>query len=209
MGLVAWRHVGSSQTGIEPMSPALAGRILTTDPPGKSFFFFPFFAAMCSSSVHPNQPSFNQSPGLLQDHLNRFLYFLSSPPLNTVINMQKPEWSFWDTSSFLCWNPYNGLHFTQDKTQTLPRACRPYRLLAWLLSSAPLPLCTPAPSSSLLCQWHATHVCLRGFTHVSPYAQNILCLHSPLFMSLHFCCNVSFLERSYLSLSLVLLGSFS
>ena len=30
------------------------------------------------------------------------------------------------------------------------------------------------------------HVCLRAFTHVSPYAQNILCLHSRLFVSLHF-----------------------
>ena len=30
------------------------------------------------------------------------------------------------------------------------------------------------------------HICLRAFTHVSPYAQNILCLHSRLFVSLHF-----------------------
>ena len=36
MGLVAPWHVGSSWTGIEPMSPALAGGFLTTAPPGKS-----------------------------------------------------------------------------------------------------------------------------------------------------------------------------
>ena len=35
-GLVAPRHVGSSQTGIEPMCSALAGRFLTTAPPEKS-----------------------------------------------------------------------------------------------------------------------------------------------------------------------------
>ena len=35
-GLVAPRHVGSSRTGLEPMSPALAGRFLTTAPPEKS-----------------------------------------------------------------------------------------------------------------------------------------------------------------------------
>ena len=36
MGLVAPRHVGSSRTrGDLPMSPALAGGFLTTEPPGK------------------------------------------------------------------------------------------------------------------------------------------------------------------------------
>ena len=41
MGLVALRHVGSSQirdlrgSGIEPVSPALAGGFLTPEPPGK------------------------------------------------------------------------------------------------------------------------------------------------------------------------------
>ena len=35
-GLVAPWHVGSSGTGIEPVSPALAGGFLTTGPPGKS-----------------------------------------------------------------------------------------------------------------------------------------------------------------------------
>ena len=34
-GLVALQHVGSSQTGMEPMSPALAGKFCTTEPPGK------------------------------------------------------------------------------------------------------------------------------------------------------------------------------
>ena len=35
MGLVAPRHVGSSGPGIELGSPALAGRLLTTDPSAK------------------------------------------------------------------------------------------------------------------------------------------------------------------------------
>ena len=35
MGLVAPRHVGSSWTGIEPVSPALAGGFSTPAPPGK------------------------------------------------------------------------------------------------------------------------------------------------------------------------------
>ena len=34
-GLVALWHMGSSQTGIEPVSPALAGRVLATVPPEK------------------------------------------------------------------------------------------------------------------------------------------------------------------------------
>ena len=40
MRLVALLHVEFSEAGIEPMSPALAGRFLTTGPPGKSPFFF-------------------------------------------------------------------------------------------------------------------------------------------------------------------------
>ena len=35
-GLVASRHVDLPRPGIEPLSPALAGRSLTTGPPGKS-----------------------------------------------------------------------------------------------------------------------------------------------------------------------------
>ena len=35
MGLVALRHMGSSQTGIEPVSAVLAGRVLATVPPEK------------------------------------------------------------------------------------------------------------------------------------------------------------------------------
>ena len=35
MGLVALRHVESSWTRTEPMSPALAGRFFTTKPPAK------------------------------------------------------------------------------------------------------------------------------------------------------------------------------
>ena len=36
MGILALRHVGSSGPGLKPASPALAGRFLTTAPPGKS-----------------------------------------------------------------------------------------------------------------------------------------------------------------------------
>ena len=35
MGLAALRRVGSSWTGIDPMSPALAGGLSTTGPPGE------------------------------------------------------------------------------------------------------------------------------------------------------------------------------
>ena len=37
-GSVALRHVGSFQEVIEPVSPALAGRCPTTEPPGKPSF---------------------------------------------------------------------------------------------------------------------------------------------------------------------------
>ena len=37
MGLVALQHVESFGPGIQPMAPALAGRLLTSRPPGKSF----------------------------------------------------------------------------------------------------------------------------------------------------------------------------
>ena len=36
MGLVALKHVDLPRSGIVPVSPALAGRFLTTGPPGKS-----------------------------------------------------------------------------------------------------------------------------------------------------------------------------
>ena len=35
MGLVVPRHVGSSQTRVEPVSPGMAGRFFTTEPSGK------------------------------------------------------------------------------------------------------------------------------------------------------------------------------
>ena len=38
MGLVAPRHVDLSRPGLEPMSPALAGRFPTTAPPGKPYY---------------------------------------------------------------------------------------------------------------------------------------------------------------------------
>ena len=38
--LVALHPGGSSRPGIEPMSPALAGRFFTTEPPGKPFLRF-------------------------------------------------------------------------------------------------------------------------------------------------------------------------
>ena len=34
MGLVVPRHVESSRTGMKPVSPGLASRFLTTEPPG-------------------------------------------------------------------------------------------------------------------------------------------------------------------------------
>ena len=37
--LVALPHVGSSQIGIEPVSPELAGGFLTTGPPGRSLLY--------------------------------------------------------------------------------------------------------------------------------------------------------------------------
>ena len=37
--LIALRHVGSFRSGIEPMSPVLAGRFFTTEPPGKPHIF--------------------------------------------------------------------------------------------------------------------------------------------------------------------------
>ena len=36
-GLVTPQHVGSTLTGIKPMSPVLAGGFLTTGPPGKLY----------------------------------------------------------------------------------------------------------------------------------------------------------------------------
>ena len=42
MGLVALRHVYLSGPGIEPQSPALAGRFLSTVPPGKSQIIFQY-----------------------------------------------------------------------------------------------------------------------------------------------------------------------
>ena len=41
-GLFALRHVGSSQTRIKPKFPALAGRFLTTGPPGKPQYSYLF-----------------------------------------------------------------------------------------------------------------------------------------------------------------------
>ena len=35
-GIVGPQHVESPRPGMEPVSPALAGRFLTTEPPGKS-----------------------------------------------------------------------------------------------------------------------------------------------------------------------------
>jgi len=37
MGLLTPGHVGSSRTGIEPMSPALAGRFFTSESLGKPY----------------------------------------------------------------------------------------------------------------------------------------------------------------------------
>ena len=62
MGLVALRHVWSSQTRIEPMSPALAGRFLTPELPGKpqslSFFPFPPTPSLLTSVAFSSFPLF-------------------------------------------------------------------------------------------------------------------------------------------------------
>ena len=42
MGLVALQCVGFARSGIEPVSPALAGGFFTIEPPGKPLFFFFF-----------------------------------------------------------------------------------------------------------------------------------------------------------------------
>ena len=52
MGLVAPRHVSSSQTGLEPMSPALAGRFLTTAPPRKSLIVVLICISLISNVEH-------------------------------------------------------------------------------------------------------------------------------------------------------------
>ena len=57
MGLVAPWHVGLPEPGIEPMSPALAGRFLTTESPGKpqinlSLIFFFVVQQVLLSETH-------------------------------------------------------------------------------------------------------------------------------------------------------------
>ena len=55
MGLVAPQFVYSSQTGTEPMSPALAGRFFTTEPPGKAMIsrFILYFYHYIKKQVLP------------------------------------------------------------------------------------------------------------------------------------------------------------
>ena len=50
MGLVAQRHVESSRTRDQTVSPALAGGFLTTRPPGKSSYVSSEQWPSCSSS---------------------------------------------------------------------------------------------------------------------------------------------------------------
>ena len=42
-----WRHVESSQTGVELMSPALAGGFCTTKPPGKAYTIVSWLVFLC------------------------------------------------------------------------------------------------------------------------------------------------------------------
>ena len=58
-GLVAPRHVGSSRTRAQTRDPALAGRFLTTAPPGKPPYFFSMtenfiYTDTCSSWIYKN-----------------------------------------------------------------------------------------------------------------------------------------------------------
>ena len=59
-GLVAPLHMGSSQTRVEPVCPSLAGRFLTTGPPGESWPHFlgqykalPAWPFLCPVSPSP------------------------------------------------------------------------------------------------------------------------------------------------------------
>ena len=51
MGFIVSWHMGSSQTRIKPVSPALAGRFPTTGPPGKPAYDFLFAFIKCFSQV--------------------------------------------------------------------------------------------------------------------------------------------------------------
>ena len=64
MGLVALQHVGSSGSGIEAMSPALAGRFSTTEPPGKPLSdFLMSEGTTCSPRVYGLHRFLNTSHG--------------------------------------------------------------------------------------------------------------------------------------------------
>ena len=77
MGLLARCSVGSSQIPrIEPMSPALAGRFFTTEPPGKPVFSeaFPDSYILCAP-LHPKHSSMSAPSTLLNIYvLKTFIY---------------------------------------------------------------------------------------------------------------------------------------
>ena len=68
--------------GLEPVCPALAGRFLTTAPPGKSEFIFVYGVRECS-----NFTDLHAAVQLSQHHLLKrlsFLHFIFLPPLSKI-----------------------------------------------------------------------------------------------------------------------------
>ena len=104
MGLVAPNHVDLPGPGIEPMSPALAGRFLTTGPSGKSQIYvfliinhnitdlkLPFLDLSIPGNSHDFLPVHKVSgivDGQLPYHLRKSLCKLSFPPwVRNVVSM--------------------------------------------------------------------------------------------------------------------------
>ena len=92
---IMWDRPGP---GIEPMSPALQGRFLTTGPPGKS-------SGSVTSS--PNKPI----PGLCS-HLAR---------LNLISQSKQRESNLVGVLPRLCPSPSPGSHLTQSESQVVRR----------------------------------------------------------------------------------------
>ena len=173
------------------MSPALAGRILTSGPPGKAFFFSLFLlqCAAVLSMIIASTPTSPPSTNHL-DYYRTFStgFFTSSPAHHSKLqsthrNQRDPFETQVHSSVEISRRVSVSL---KTKPKPSPESAGPTDHLpgSFLLhaSFSALQLLHPLAVSGT-CQ---AHICLRAFTHVSPYAQNILCLHSRLFVSLHF-----------------------
>ena len=86
-GLAAPQHVGSSQTRLEPVFPALARGFLSTGSPGKP---------LPCDSVSPHPLSFQNSPSLLLNSV--WMDFRVLPNFSTK-TLKIPRLSFYDRSS--------------------------------------------------------------------------------------------------------------